>query len=93
MRTERHAIALRNTLFCFLYRLRQNLVENFPLVIFQLKENWKRRCSLSLVRQEEKRKRDEDERLEFERNVARRTSIVEKRRRKSQGETNALLLR
>lgn len=38
-----------------------------------------------LVRQEEKRKQVEDERLEFERNVARRTSIVEKQRRKSRG--------
>ena len=52
---------------------------------FQLKENWKRRCSLSLARQEDKRKQEEEERLEHERNVARRTSIVEQQRRKSRG--------
>ena len=52
---------------------------------FQLKENWKRRCSLSLARQEEKRRQEEEERQEHERNVARRTSIVEHQRRKSQG--------
>ena len=50
-----------------------------------MRENWKRRCAMLLVRQEEKRKQVEDERLEFERNVARRTSIVEKQRRKSRG--------
>lgn len=52
---------------------------------FQLKENWKRRCSLSLARLEEKRKQEEEEREEHERNVARRTSIVDQQRRKSQG--------
>ena len=32
---------------------------------FQLKENWKRRCSLSLARQEEKRRQEEEEKKEI----------------------------
>ncbi|XP_078364195.1 uncharacterized protein LOC144648540 [Oculina patagonica] len=63
-----------------LQKRRQTLIEEKER---KLKENWKRRCSLSLARQEEKRKQEEEERLEHERNVARRTSIVAQQRRKS----------
>lgn len=59
------------------------LLSNIP--IFQLKENWKRRCSLSLVRMEEKRNKEKEERQEHEQNVERRTSIIAQQRCKSQG--------
>ena len=69
----------------FQFGIPAQFFNSFLFLIFQLKENWRRRCSLSLARQEEKRKQDEEERYEHERNVARRTSTVEQQRRKSRG--------